>query len=150
MEVWKNFKTKICSHICNIRLSEYTKIPHSAARTNRTENWKLELSYQLCNELADNLAKEASQKEKLECSKEISRCDITNSLREESKKKCVTIFKGMDTKRFFPKASNRVAVKMPVSSNFTSIIIGRGKIWQTIDHLIQGCEIMNGHSVGKN
>lgn len=115
------------------------------------------------NELADNLAKRAARSRKSISFNKIPTSAVKKKLREEFRNKWEIEWQrtknGESTKPYFPTIRQRLAIKLPISPNFTAMLTGHGKLKayyqrfritedgtctcnrdiQTIDHLIFDC-----------
>ena len=91
---------------------------------------------------------------------------VSSKLRKESREKWEREWeqttKGINTRQYFPNVSQRLAIKLPISPNFTAMLTGHGKLKtyyhqfkitedavcicnegdQTIDHLIWDCQLL--------
>jgi len=133
------------------------------------KKWKIEFKWVKAhvgiygNEIADRLAKEATQNHHITYSR-IPKSAIQKDVRKESIRKWQKHWeettKGAITKEFFPNVESRLAVNLHLSSNITTIMTGHGNIRsylrrlkvigsaecpckhgiQTIEHLIFQCK----------
>ena len=133
------------------------------------QNWKIEFKWVQAhvgifgNEIADRLAKEATQNHHITYSR-IPKSAIQKDIRKESIRKWQKHWeettKGAITKEFFPSVESRLAVNLQLSSNITTIMTGHGNIRsylhrlkiigdaecpckhgiQTVEHLIFQCK----------
>ena len=116
------------------------------------------------NEFADRLAKQAARIQKAVSYSKVPTTMIKHKLRKESIKKWESEWqqttKGINTRQYFPNVSQRLAIKLPISPNFTAMLTGHGKLKacchqfkitedaactcnggdQTIDHLLLECK----------
>ena len=101
--------------------------------------WKIEFSWIKAhagkegNELADLLAKEASNNSNIkECYNRIPKSTISRELKEPCIKQwqneCNTTTKGATTKSFYPNIEQRTMLKVSPTLNFTTILTGHGNI----------------------
>ena len=101
------------------------------------QNWKIEFKWVQAhvgiygNEIADRLAKEATQNHHITYSR-IPKSAIQKDIRKESIRKWQKHWeettKGAITKDFFPSVESRLAVNLQLSSNITTIMTGHGNI----------------------
>jgi len=97
------------------------------------KNWKIEFKWLKAhvgiygNEIADQLAKEATQNYYVTYSR-IPKSAIKKDNRKESIRKCEETMKGAITKEFFPSVESRLAVNLNLSPNVTIIMTGHRNI----------------------
>jgi hypothetical protein len=102
-------------------------------------NWKIQLWYVKAhvriqgNEVADTLGKEAATKaDIIECYKRVSKCVVISELGDISVKqwqrKWDQITKGKTTKECFTIVADKLHMKINITHNFTSIVMGHGNI----------------------
>jgi hypothetical protein len=118
------------------------------------------------NEIADRLAKEAARTETAVSYSKVPTITIKHKLRKESREKWEREWeqttKVINTRQYYPNVSQRLAIKLPISPNFTAMLTGHGKLKdyyhrfkitddaacicnegdQTIDHLIWDCQLL--------
>lgn len=119
------------------------------------------------NELADKLAKKAAREDATTNYDRISPSVILRKLRCSSKAKWerewAETTKGVITKEFFPTVQHRLSIKLPHSTNLTTMLTGHGKLMsyyhrlnlapsatctcaegdQTVDHFLWECRELN-------
>ena len=117
------------------------------------------------NEMADKLAKQASEDEQTELiynkvPKSTIKTELKQSALQEWQRRWNNTAKGTTTKAFFPVIKDRLKQKLPITPEFTAIVSGHGKTRsylhrfriidnptctckraeQTINHLIYECQ----------
>jgi len=107
------------------------------AVTLNKKNWKIKFKWVKAhariygNEIADRLAKEATQNYHVTCSR-----IPKSAIKKDNRKACIRKWqsqweettKGAITKDFFPRVESRLAVNLNLSPNVTTIMTGHGNI----------------------